>query len=135
MCYFSGESFYKNKFFLVESRSQFALSLATYAFLFNRCSCLCPLQRHLHHWHPLPLYCFTRMLYYLLTHVLSLQYCYCIRLKKQLVFISQQHTSINNIIVEWIITITSIITTYPIVIPIIIIHISVLMQFMLKRKT
>ena len=47
---------------------------------------------------------------------------------------SQLHTSMNNIIAEWIVTATSTVTTYPIVISIIIIHISALMQFMLKQK-
>ena len=41
-----------------------------------------PFSRHLHHLHSHPLYCFPRMLYQLLAHVLSLQYRYCIRLKK-----------------------------------------------------
>ena len=50
------------------------------------------------------------------------------------VFISLLHASIINIIAEWFITIASSATTYSIAISMIVIHIRVLMQFILKRK-
>ena len=51
------------------------------------------------------------------------------------IFISQLHTSINSIIIEGIATAQSTITTHPIVFLTIIIHVSALIQFMLKQKT
>ena len=50
------------------------------------------------------------------------------------VFTLLLHNSINNIIAKWFITITATVTTYSTVISIVVIHISVLMQFILKQK-
>ena len=61
--------------------------------------------------------------------------------KNIFVFISKLYTnstkvpiSTNNIIAEWIITVIATVTTYSTVSAIIVIHISVLIQFMLKQK-
>ena len=127
--------FHQNKFFLVEFRSQSALSLTTCAFYLNGVLVLVLFHviyiTHIHILCLAFLECFTTSL-----HIFSpYSTVTVLTWRNTSVFMSQLHTSMNNIIVEWIVTATSTVTTYPIVIPIIIIHISALMQFMLKQKT
>ena len=134
MCYFSGELFHQNKLFLVAFfMSQSTLSLAIYAFLFCRCCCPCPLYviyiTQIHILYIAFIKCFTDSLwmFFLYSTVTASSWT------NTFVFISQLHTSINDIIVEWVIKVTANVTTYHVVIPIIIIHISALMQLMLWK--
>ena len=103
MCYFSGELYHHNKFFLVAFRFQSDLSLGTCAFLFNWCSCPCSLR----------VICVT------LIHILCLTFlerfitslrmffpCSTVTVlawRSTFVFMSQLYTSINNIIAERIV--------------------------------
>ena len=146
MCYFLLESFHQNKFFLVEFRSQSTFSLATCAFLFNRCSChvikrfschaitsmlfnRCSSSRHPYHSQPHPLYCFLQMLYYLHAHFLTVVLLH----SPEETRLSLYH-NYKNVIVERIVKVTSTVKTFAIVIPIIIIHISALCSSCLNKK-
>ena len=137
---FVGRLSHQNKFFPVKFRSQSVLSLATCASLVNRYPCPCPLPGHLNHLHSHPLCCFPWILLLLLLPcryrflaVLSTVTTFVLR--NTFVFISLQTTSMSNMITEWFIAITTSMMTYSTIIFIIVIHISALMQFVLKQKT
>ena len=94
----------------VDFRTPSVLFLATCVFLFNWCSCPCPLPIHLHQkLHVI----YIQILYdaFLECVIFLLLSCPCFfltasllsfRLKKQIRLLSLIHTSINNIIREWI---------------------------------
>ena len=124
--------FRQNKFFLVEFRSQSALSLVTCAFLFNWCPCPCSLH----------------VIYINQVHILCLTFLECLinsfhmffpystvtvlAWRNTFVFISQLHTSINKIIFKWTIRHVN---RYNLSYCYSHHHYSDLMQFILKQKT
>ena len=127
--------FHQNKFFPANFRCQSVFSLATCVFLFNQCLCPCP---SLHH--SLNSTSFMLLFWNASSFTTSLpQFFPCSTVtffvwKSTFVYKSLLYTSINNIIAEWFITITTNVATRSTVVPIIIEHVSTLMQFMLKQK-
>ena len=93
--------FHQNKFFLVEFRSQSALSLVTCAFLFNLCPCPCSL--HVIYINHVQILCLTLPECLITSFDMFFPYSTVTVLawRNTFVLISQLHASINKIIFKW----------------------------------